>query len=302
MKIKALKRLICGLSALVLSFMVLSFNSQAATKKDTVINSGFKLKTIIIDAGHGGKHSSTIGHFSPGASGAYSSERNVTLAIAFKLQAAIEKDMPGIRPVLTRNTDEDVDWQKRSDIANQNKGDVFISLHCNALPDRRVREVIGHRHKKPIYRTVNVPDHSGKGVLMLVYRAGRAKEEANAIKHTQIEEDSELNTTEDPNDPTTAILINEYKRKFRLKSVNLANLINNEFVQVDGRKSGGVIEQGVLVLCHSAMPSVLVETGFIDNPVDEAYLNSENGQNEIVDSIIRALKKYKDEVEQVVQQ
>jgi N-acetylmuramoyl-L-alanine amidase len=95
------------------------------------------------------------------------------------------------------------------------------------------------------------------------------------------------------------ILINQYKTKFRRQSIHLANLINSEFVDTDGRKSEGIREQGVLVLCHSAMPAVLVETGYINNPDDEAYLNSEKGQNEIVDSIVRALKNYKDGVEQV---
>ncbi len=302
MKIKALKRLICGLSVFVICFSLFSFKSQASIKIDTLVNKGFKLKTIVVDPGHGGTHPSTVGHFSPGASGQYSTERGVTLALAFKLQKAIEKDLSGVNVVLTRNSDEDVDWQRRSDIANENKGDVFISLHCNALPDKIIRERIGTKHHKPVYRTTRVPNRSGRGVLILVYRNDRAKEEENAIKHTQIEDESELNTSLDPNDPVNAILINEYKRKFRQKSINLANLINNEFVDVDGRHSDGVIEQGVLVLCHSAMPAVLVETGFIDNPDDEAYLNSEKGQDEIVDSIVRALKKYKDAVEQVVQQ
>ncbi|MGZ3762347.1 MAG: N-acetylmuramoyl-L-alanine amidase family protein, partial [Mucilaginibacter sp.] len=93
-----------------------------------------------------------------------------------------------------------------------------------------------------------------------------------------------------------------YKRKFRQKSINLAKLINNEFVDVDGRKSGGVIEESILVLCHTAMPAVLVETGFIDNPDDEAYLNSDSGQNEICASIVRALVKYRTQLEQPVQQ
>src|SRR6201999_629623 len=150
-----------------------------------------------------------------------------------------------------------------------------------------------------VYKTYSVPDRSGKGVLMLVYGSWRTKEEENAIKHTQIEEDSDMDTAIDPNDPETMILINEYKTKFRKQSIHLANLINTEFVDTDGRRSEGIREQGVLVLCHSAMPAVLVETGYINNPDDEAYLNSEKGQDEIVESIVRAIRNYKDEVEQV---
>ncbi|MDB4927178.1 N-acetylmuramoyl-L-alanine amidase [Mucilaginibacter sp.] len=303
MKNKALKRLICGLSALLVCFSLFSFKLAPIVRKDTVVNSGFKLKTIIIDPGHGGKPTGT-GHFSHGASGSFSTERGVTLAIGLKLQKAIEKELNNVKAVLTRTTEEDVSWERRSEIANENKGNLFISLHCNSLSDRRVREVVGHRHGKPVYNTVSVPNRSGKGVLMLVYGLHRTKEEEKAIKQNQLEggesEDAEMNAGFDPNDPESIILINQYKSKFRQGSIHLANLINTEFVETDGRPSEGIREQGVLVLCHSAMPAVLVETGYINNPDDEAYLNSEKGQDEIVSSIVRALKYYKDEVEQVL--
>ncbi|HEY2584086.1 MAG TPA: N-acetylmuramoyl-L-alanine amidase [Mucilaginibacter sp.] len=298
MKNKALKRLICGLTILLTSPPFFLFAINSPFKKDTITSNGYKIKTIVVDAGHGGPHSGE-GHFSLGASGSYSKERNVTLAIALKLQKAIEKDMSGVKVVMTRTSDEDVAWQKRADIANENKGDLFISLHCNSLADRHIREVVGHKHHKPVYRTVEVPDRSGKGVLILVYGFHRSKEEEKAIKENLIEEDSELNVNPDPNDPQSLILMNEYKRKYRKQSIHLAELINNEFVETDGRHSEGIREQGVLVLCHSAMPAVLVETGYINNPDDEAYLNSEEGQNEIVASIVRALQSYKNEVESI---
>jgi N-acetylmuramoyl-L-alanine amidase len=299
MKNKALKRLICGLSIIVASLPFFSFGLNPNSIKDTITNNGYKIKTIIVDAGHGGRPSGTTGNFSHGASGSYSFERNVTLAIAFKLQKAIEKDLSGVKVVMTRTTEDDVAWQKRADIANENKGDLFISLHCNSLADRRIREVVGHKHHKPVYQTTEVPDRSGKGVLILVYGFHRTKEEEKAIKENLIEDDSEMNASLDSNDPELMILTNEYKRKYRKQSIHLAELINSEFVDTDGRHSEGIREQGVLVLCHSAMPAVLVETGYINNPDDEAYLNSDAGQNEIVASIVRALSNYKAEVEQV---
>ncbi len=303
MKNKALKRLNCGLSALLICFSLFSFKLVSTVKRDTIANNnGFKLKTIIVDAGHGGSPTGT-GHFSHGASGSYSTERGVTLAIALKLQKAIEKELTDTKVVLTRSTEDDVSWERRAAIANENKGNLFISLHCNSLADRVVREVVGHKHHKPVYKTVRVANHSGKGVLMLVYGLRRSREEEKAIKQNQLEEgegdDAEMNSGLDPNDPESIILINQYKSKFRQRSIHLANLINTEFVETDGRPSEGIREQGVLVLCHSAMPAVLVETGYINNPDDEAYLNSEKGQDEIVSSIVRALKNYKDEVEQV---
>ncbi|MCC8426977.1 N-acetylmuramoyl-L-alanine amidase [Mucilaginibacter sp. UR6-11] len=303
MKNKALKRLIFGLLALPVCFSLFSFTLPSTIKKDTVVNKGFKLKTIIVDAGHGGAPSGT-GHFSHGASGSFSTERGVTLAIALKLQKAIEKELNSVKVVLTRSTEDDVSWERRSEIANENRGDLFISLHCNSLSDRVVREAVGHKHGRTVYKSVRVPDRSGKGVLLLVYGLHRTREEEKAISKNQLaegeSEGAEMNAGLDPNDPESIILINQYKSKFRQRSIHLANLLNTEFTETDGRQSEGIREQGVLVLCHSAMPAVLVETGYINNPDDEEYLNSEKGQNEIVSSIVRALKNYKDEVEQVV--
>jgi len=300
MKNKALKRLIYGLSLLLLTLPTLSFALGTHIKHDTVTTAGYKLRTIIIDPGHGGKPSSSVGNYSHGASGAYSSERNVTLALAFKLQKELEKELPDVKVVLTRTTEDDISFQRRAQIANENKGDLFISLHCNSLPDRHIREVVGHKHHKPVYRTVDVPDHSGRGVLMLVYGFWRSREGENAIKQNLIEGgDSEMNANPDPNDPESMILMNEYKRKYRKQSIHLAEMIDHELVDTDGRHNEGIREQGIYVLCHSAMPAVLVETGYIDNPDDEAYLNSEKGQDEIVASITRAISDYKTEVEQV---
>lgn len=300
-----LKRTISGFGALLICFSLFSFTSKPydnSVKKDTITNS-FKLKTIIVDPGHGVKpDNAPPGHYSRGASGSFSSERNVTLAIALKLQKAIEKDVNGVKAVLTRSTEDDVSWERRAEIANQNKGNLFISLHCNSLSDRVVRDRVGTKKGKPVYRSYRVPDRSGKGPLMLIYGLHRSGEEANAIKNNQIEEESDLDGAAlDPNDPTIIILTELYKKKFRKQSVNIANFINEEFVQTDGRRSEGIREQGIYVLCHSAMPSVLVETGYINNPDDEEYLNSENGQNEIVNSIVRAIISYRNKYEQTAQ-
>lgn len=301
MKNRALKRLIYSLSVLVILLSYFPGTSYGSIKTDTILNNGgFKIKTIIVDPGHGGKPTGT-GHFSHGASGSFSQERNVTLAIALKLQKAIEKDMPGVNAVLTRSTEDDVSFERRAEIANENKGNIFVSIHCNSLSDRRLREQVGSKHHKPVYRTVTVPDRSGRGVLLLIYGLHRSKEEEKTIVHNQVEEDSGMDAGLDPDDPITVILTNEYKRKFRQQSIKLATLINNEFTETDGRQSEGLREQGIYVLCHTAMPSVLVETGYINNPKDEEYLNSEDGQNEIVSSIVRALLNYKSAVEHVSQ-
>ncbi|WP_198170210.1 N-acetylmuramoyl-L-alanine amidase family protein [Mucilaginibacter arboris] len=277
-----MKRLIYCFPILILFITTTSFIEEKPVKKDTTENRRFKLKTIVVDAGHGGRRA--------GAAGSFSLEKDVTLAIAFKLQKAIQKEMSDIKVVMTRTNGEDVEWQKRSDIANENKGNLFISIHCNSLPDK----VVTVRGKR-----TRVPDRSSRGVLVLVYGFHRTKEEEKAIRENLLDdkEAKEMNSGFDPNDPTSMILLNAYKNKYRKQSIRFADLVNNEFVQTDGRPSGGVIEQGVLVLCHSAMPSVLIETGFINNPEDEKYLNSEAGQEEIVNSIVRAIVKYRKENE-----
>lgn len=288
MKNKPLKRYIYHSLTLTLTlslflFLLCSYKTDDPAKKskrDTVAS--FKLRTVIIDAGHGGH---------TGAGGSYSTEEGVTLQLAFKLQKAIEKNIPSVRTVMTRTTPAGVGLQARSDIANNNKGDLFISLHCNSLPDRTV--YVNGRKK-------HVPDRSGRGVLVLVYGFHRDKEEVAALRENLFEEksgDKGVTMGFDPNDPVAMITLNAFKAKYRKNSLRFANLVNNEFVDTDGRHSDGVKEQGVLVLCHSAMPAVLIETGFINNPADEDYLNSEAGQNEIVASIVRALIQYKKEVE-----
>jgi N-acetylmuramoyl-L-alanine amidase len=295
-----LKRAICGFAALIICFSLFSFTSKDIVKNDTVINNSYKLKTIIIDAGHGVKpDNAPPGHYSRGANGSFSTERNVTLALALKLQKAVEKDVDGVKAVLTRTTEDDVSFERRAQIANENKGDLFISLHCNSLSDRVVRERVGTKRGKAVYRSVRVPDRSGKGALMLVYGLHRSREEQNAIKNNQVDESGLDGDALDPDDPVVVILTNAYVRKFRKQSIKIANLINDEIVGTDGRRSEGLREQGIYILCHSAMPSVLVETGYINNPDDEEYLNSEAGQTEIVNSIVRAINQYKAQMEQV---
>jgi len=283
MKNKALKRYIYSLSPLLCLLLLCSYKIDAPvkkTKKDT-INASYKMRTVVIDAGHGGH---------TGASGSYSTEEGVTLQLAFKLQKAIEKNIPSLKVVMTRTTPAGVGLQKRADIANNAKGDLFISLHCNSLPDH-----VEIRHGKKVH----VPDRSGRGVLELVYVYRRDNEQQAALRENLFEENDGkgMNMGFDPNDPVSMIQLNAFKAKYRKNSIRFANLVNTEFVDTDGRHSDGVKEQGVLVLCHTAMPSVLIETGFINNPADEEYLNSEAGQNEIVASIVRALIEYKKEVE-----
>lgn len=287
MKNKALERLICGLSLSLVSLSLFSFASPNVPRKDTITATGYKLKTVVVDAGHGRMANGTW----RGASGEYSQESKVTLAVALKLQAAMQKELPDINVVMTRTDDNDVSLQQRAIIANENKGQLFLSLHCNSLADK----VIVSRGKR-----IRVPDRSGKGVLMVVYLYRRVGEQEAAIRENAFDDADNKDAEPVANDPTSIILLNAFKDKYRKQSLQFANLINKEFVEYDGRRSEGVREESIHVLANSGMPSVLVEMGYINNPEEENYMNSEEGQTAIVNTLIRALKEYKQEVEQTV--
>jgi N-acetylmuramoyl-L-alanine amidase len=243
------------------------------TKTDTTQSApGFRFRTVIIDAGHGGKD--------PGAHGAYSKEKNVALAIAKKLRTAITEQIPSLNVVMTRTTDNFVELHRRDDIASENKGNLFISIHCNSTPEKSTAE---------------------HGVLLLVYGYHRKDEQLEAIRENAsiyIEKDYQKKYNGyGSNSAVNTIIMSAFQQKFRKQCIIFADLVNKEFKKEDGRHSHGVKEQGVLVLQQSAMPAVLVETGFINNKKDEEYLNSSEGQAEIVQSIIRAIKKYKERVD-----
>ncbi|TKC10316.1 N-acetylmuramoyl-L-alanine amidase [Pedobacter polaris] len=232
---------------------------------------GYKIKTIVIDAGHGG--------VKPGAAGKYSLEKNVALKVALKLGKMLEEELPGIKILQIRKTDVDVDWYRRAEIANDAKADLFISIHCNSMPKgnnttRGTETFVG------AYRRINEMD------------AG-IKENEDIIKDKDYKKKGAYN----PTDPEELIMLSLYKSLFRTKSLALAKMIQKNYTEVNKRVNRGVKEQGLLILQRCAMPSVLTEIGFISNPAEEDYMNSEDGQKEIVTAIVDAIKQYKKQIE-----
>jgi N-acetylmuramoyl-L-alanine amidase len=266
--IKISKQLRTSINA-SLFLLLLFINFPVAGKPP---KSAFKFKTIVIDAGHGGKD--------PGAHGAYSFEKNVALDIAKRVHELINDEMPAINVIMTRNTDRFIPLKRRSEIANENNANLFVSIHCNSTPERS--------------------SHT-KGVLLLVYGFHRKGEQMEALRENSsiyIEKDYQKNYDGySEKDPTALIVLNAFMEKYRKQSILFGELVNKEFVNNDGRSSRGVKEQGVLVLAHSAMPAVLVETGYINNPAEERYLNSKSGQDEIARSIVRAIKTYREDID-----
>lgn len=275
------------------------------------------LNTIIIDPGHGG--------IDPGASGQFSTEAAVALSISLKLGKALASELPESKIIFTRTTDELPGGAKnihdgleyRANLANQSKGDLFIAIHCNANGKRAgeyaVRRVVGHKNRtvyvgrgskrrkkvirEPIYESYMVKNNQ-HGTETYIWAADRTGFKGEAIQETgEMVEDSA--NTLDLNSPEAMIRAQLYEKKYFSKSLLLATFVEDEFVK-GGRLSHGVKqrnEKGIWVLQATGMPSILVETGFISQTEEEEYLNSEQGQDEIVAQIVTAIKRYKASLE-----
>jgi N-acetylmuramoyl-L-alanine amidase len=230
----------------------------------------YTMKTIVIDAGHGGHDG--------GCHGVSAHEKNVTLSVALKLGALLEKNIPGLNVIYTRKTDAFVELHERAAIANRYKADLFVSIHCNA------------NNNTSAYGTESwtMGLHKSEGNLDV------AKRENSAIL---MEKNYDIHYEGfDPNSPEAYIMFSLNQNAFIDQSLMLAANVEDEFKK-DGRFSRGVKQAGFLVLWRTTMPAILIETGFLTNSNEEQYLASEKGQNELTQSIFTAIKNYKIKVE-----
>ena len=263
------------------------------------------LRTIIIDAGHGGRDR--------GAHGEYSYEKDICLDIALKLGKNLETAFPDIKILYTRTTDIYPEIKARADFANSNHGDLFISIHVNAGPRIRHSNFIGYRNqtsytgrgrkRKKVTRRVakyNIyyTDNPSNGTETYIWAADRTDEKEKFIGedvNTEQIIDSTAEYVPDLNDPEFKAKALLWTKKYFDKSYLLASFVEESFIG-QGRFSRGVKqrnEKGIWVLQATSMPSILVETGFITYKTDEDYLNSEKGQEEIAANILDAVKKYR---------
>ncbi|RLD66901.1 MAG: N-acetylmuramoyl-L-alanine amidase [Bacteroidetes bacterium] len=231
-----------------------------------------KIDRVVIDAGHGGKD--------PGTNGKYSKEKDIALIIALKLGNYIKENLPGVEVIYTRKTDVFIELWKRPHIANKEKADVFISIHCN-----------GVESSKPMGTETWIMGVS-KGERNL---AVAQKENAAILYEANYEK--QYNNF-DPNSPESYIIFELFQSAYREQSEGLAAKVQYQFTKKLQRIDRGVKEAGFLVLVNATMPSILVEVGFLTNRDEEKYLMSEKGQNEIASGIYRAFKEYKFQMEQ----
>jgi N-acetylmuramoyl-L-alanine amidase len=241
---------------------------QLLTAQET---ENYKLNTVVIDAGHGGKD--------PGAMGSIRKEKDLVLSIALKLGDYIEKNFPEVNVIYTRKTDTLIPLYKRAEIANRNKADLFISIHINANENSAPHGT----------ETYIMGPHKSKSNLEV------AKKENSAILY---EEDySKTYEGFDPNSTESYIIFSLMQQTYLKQSANFASFIQKHFEQNTRLKNRGVKQAGFLVLYKTSMPRVLVEAGFLSNPNEEKYLNSEEGQKKLAFSIYEAFREYKQKLE-----
>jgi N-acetylmuramoyl-L-alanine amidase len=243
----------------------------------------FGIKTVVIDAGHGGKDPGCLGITT-------SQEKHIALAIALKLGKYIQKNTPDVKVIYTRSSDIFIDLDERAAIANRNKADLFICIHCNTACS------INKKTKK---KSCNEEVFGTETYVMGLHKTNAnlnvAKRENEAIlleKNYQKRYDGF-----DPNSETGYILLTMQQSAYLKQSLSFASKVQKHVKEKSGRIDKGVQQAGFLVLWRTSMPSVLIETEFISNTESEKFALSEAGQDNLAHAIFSAFRQYKDEIE-----
>lgn len=231
----------------------------------------YQVKTIVIDAGHGGKD--------PGCSGKSNKESKIALEIALELGRIIEENLKDVKVIYTRSTDSFVELHERAAIANRLGADLFVSIHCNAAANSAAYGT----------ETFAMGLHKTEGNLEIAKR-----ENSVILKESNFQSNYE---GFDPNSDEDHIMIAQFQNSHINNSLLLASKVEDQFKTKLNRKSNGVKQAGFLVLWKTAMPSVLIETGFLTNLNDETYLSNKTNQVYMASGIYRAIKEYKAELE-----
>ena len=247
-------------------FMLCVWVSSSAYGQSNSGNS--QLKTVVIDAGHGGKD--------PGCHGGYSNEKDVCLSMALKLGKLIKEKYPKINVKYTRETDVFIELIERANIANRANADLFICIHANAgsnVAYGTETYVLG------LHRT-----ESQKKVM----------ERENSI--ISLEDDKGAKYKDFDLTPDAMIAIQLQQNVNLNNAIKFASALQKEFKSI-GRYDRGVKQAGFLVLYKTSMPSVLIETGFLTNPNEESFIGKTDGQDKMAKAMFEAFVKYKKDFE-----
>lgn len=236
------------------------------------------VRRVVIDPGHGGKD--------PGCISPRAREKNIVLSVGLKLGALIEKNLPDVEVIYTRKTDIFIPLIERAAIANRKQADLFISIHVNSLPAK----------------TSTTRKRAIRGAE--TYIMGNDKADEN-IEVAQLENSAILMEDDytshyegfDPKSPESYIIFQLMQNSYLKQSLEMATAVQLQVKVATPVVDRGVKQAGFLVLYKTAMPSVLVELGYMSNPDDEKYLNSTAGQEKMAKAIFDAFRNYKNRVE-----
>jgi N-acetylmuramoyl-L-alanine amidase len=232
-----------------------------------------KIHKVIIDAGHGGKDS--------GCFGKKLQEKDVCLSVAMEVGVLIKTYFPDVQIVYTRTKENQfVELRERARMANREHGDLFMSIHCNAAASASV---------------------SGTETYIMGLNDAEIETEEVSLRENSaiLNEIDYLEKYDgfDPESPMSHIVLANYQNTFQHNSLRLASNIEHEFVETAQRRSRGVKQSSFVVLWKTAMPSVLVEVGFLSNQEEENYLGNPNGKKNIAYGLFKAFEKYKNAIE-----
>jgi N-acetylmuramoyl-L-alanine amidase len=235
-----------------------------------------RVDVVVIDAGHGGKDPGNLG------TGRFkTTEKDVVLSVGRQLGKYIKESFPDVKVIYTREDDRFIELRERCEIANRNKADVFISIHCNA----------NESHAPFGAETYVMGLHKTEANMRVAQKENAAivLEEGHSLKYDGY----------DPNDPESMIALSLRQNTYLDHSLFLSSLVQKQFKERVGRTDRGVKQAGFLVISYTTMPAILVELGFLTNAKEEDYLQSAEGQEYLASGLFRAFKEYKLQMEGV---
>lgn len=226
------------------------------------------LRTIVLDAGHGGRDSGALGQRG-------TREKDVALSVVKKVGAYLNEHLPEVNVVYTRSDDTFIPLEERGSIANRARGDLFVSVHANAARSRQA--------------------YGAEVFFLGVARTESALEVMKKENEVILLEDASTRSRELTEEELILYELNNIG--YMSASQRLAELVERQFAERAQRRSRGVKQAGFIVLYHASMPAILVELGFISNANEERYLASDSGQNILASAIYRAIREYKEIIE-----
>lgn len=260
-----------SLLTIIFSFLLFTPCLLVLSSTKAISQEAYRLKKVVIDAGHGGKDF--------GAMGRKSKEKDIVLSVALKVGKYIQDNLPDVEVIYTRDRDVFVPLGDRGKIANESGADLFISIHCNSNPNRSPYG--SETYVMGLHKTQGNLDVAMRENAVITY------EEDYSTKYEGY----------DPNSPESYIIFSLIQNSHLEQSLNMASLIQDEFRERARRRDRGVKQAGFVVLWQNSMPSVLVELGFLSNSKEETYLLSDEGQAYLASAIYRAFRDYKVMVE-----